>query len=109
MTDALTVTLLDVQVDTAKRAITISYREDGVTDASRYSKASVVDTSGAPIASTGSIMTPDAPFRDDATGIYTETLTFLSEDMDVTRVGGIVFRYSTPVLDEANALTIRLK
>lgn len=109
VTDALTVTLLDVQVDTAKRAITISYREDGVTDASRYSKASVVDTSGAPIASTGSIMTPDAPFRDDATGIYTETLTFLSEDMDVTRVGGIVFRYSAPVLDEANALTIRLK
>ena len=109
VTDALTVTLLDVQVDTAKRAITISYREDGVTDASRYSKASVVDTSGAPIASTGSIMTPDAPFRDDATGIYTETLTFLSEDMDITRVGGIVFRYSTPVLDEANALTIRLK
>ena len=109
VTDALTVTLLDVQVDTAKRAITISYREDGVTDASRYSKESVVDTSGAPIADTGSIMTPDAPFRDDATGIYTETLTFLSEDMDVTRVGGIVFRYSTPVLDEANALTIRLK
>ena len=54
-------------------------------------------------------MTPEAPFRDNTTGVYTETLTFLSEDMDVTRVGGVVFRYSVPVLDETNALIVRLK
>ncbi|MGN0785559.1 MAG: DUF4179 domain-containing protein [Candidatus Aphodomorpha sp.] len=109
VTDALTVTLLDVQVDAAKRTVTISYREDGVTDATRYSKESVVDTSGAPIANAGDVVTPEAPFRDDTTGVYTETLTFLSEDMDVTRVGGVVFRYSVPVLDETNALIVRLK
>lgn len=106
--DGLTITLLDVQVDAAKRTITTSYREDGITAEDRYSKSRVLSASGTVLENCGSIVSSDAPFRDDTTGVYTETLTFLDNAFDVTSIRGIEFRYDEPALDEANAITIRL-
>lgn len=105
MYDGLTVTLTEVIKDQEKNEITLRYKEEGVQSIWRYAQCRFTDANGRQITDTGSTRSPDAPFRDNVTGIITNTVTFL-DGYDLDQIHGALFEYSVPNIAYDKAVTV---
>ena len=104
--ETFSVTLTDAVFDYEARTLTVSYIEDGVYPVSMVPSLSrFVDENGE-LLECGDVATAEEIYRDDATGVYTQTAEFWTRIFDMHLIRGVRFRCYVPQLDYDNAVTI---
>ncbi len=104
--EGFTVTMTEVVRDQARSELTLRFIEKGVKNVdATIGTICFTGADGERLTDLGSTMSADDPFRDDATGVTTQVVTFL-DGCDLSRIHGAIFFYIVPILDEARAATV---